>query len=87
MNYETTYSTRLGQTYRAVQLPWDLVEEILGHPHEGTPEDDHALIRCLIAQPDCPAWVAEVGRFWVVGGWIDENGRGLIGPEIEEEEE
>lgn len=80
MNYETTY-TRLGCDYRAVQLPWDLVEEILGHPHEGTPEDDHALIRCLIAQPDCPAWVENAE------GWVDENCWGLIGPEIEKEEE
>lgn len=78
MNYETTYGTRLGQTHKAVQLPWDLVEEILGHEHEGTPEDDEKLVRCLVAQPDCPAWVE------TAEGWIDESGWGLIGPRKEE---
>lgn len=80
MNYETTYNTRTCKAHKAVQLPWDLVEEILGHPHEGTPEDDHALVRYLVAQPDCPAWVEDAE------GWTDEIGWGLIGPEIEEEE-
>lgn len=80
MKYDTTYTNLKGEEFEAVQIPWDLVEEILGHTHEGTPENDQALVRCLIAQPDCPAWVDDAE------GWVDENGWGLIGPRKEEVE-
>lgn len=80
MDYRTTYSNLRGDEFAAIHLPWDLVEEILGHKHEGTPEDDEKLVRCLIAQPGYPEWIE------TAEGWVDENGWGLIGPRKEDGE-
>lgn len=76
MDYQTVYATRTGQTHDAIQIQWNRVAEILGHEHEGTPEDDAALVEHLKAQ-GAPEWVKDAD------GWNDEDGWGLIGPEIE----
>lgn len=78
-DYLTTYSDIFTTEHEALQLPWSLVDELLGHEHEGRPEDDERLVEILLAS-GAPAWVKEAD------GWIDEYGWGLIGPEIIAEE-
>lgn len=74
----TTYSN--GRTeHEAVQLPWSVVEEILGREHDGSGDDDKVLVDALLAA-GAPEWVRDAD------GWIDEGGWGLIGPEIKEED-
>ena len=74
--YYTTYASGYGRR-EAIQLPWDVVEAILGHPHEGSAEDDARLIEALV-RSGAPGWVR------TAEGWVDEHGWGLIGPRIEE---
>lgn len=74
MYYKTAYATRAGQTHDAIQIPWDKVSEILGHKHDGSPDDDDSLVVWLRAN-GAPAWVDDAE------GWGDEDGWGLIGPE------
>lgn len=76
---ETTYHHRDGTTSRAIFWKWDDVASILGRPHEGTAEDDQVLIT-LAMQQGAPAIYADAS------GWIDEQGWGLIGPEIDEQD-
>lgn len=71
--YETTYQHSSGKRHHAIQIPWPRVAEILGHDHEGTPEDDAALVSALRAE-GAPAWADDAE------GWVDERGWGLIGP-------
>lgn len=76
VNYNLcTYHDGYGGEYEAIQLPWDVVEEVLGHEHEGTPEDDQKLVAILM-EAGAPEWVKEAP------GWIDEYGWGIIGPQI-----
>src|SRR5690606_7011914 len=79
-DYLTTYSEQ-GQEYEAIQLPWTVVESILGAPHTGAAEEDAKLIDALRAS-GAPDWV-QPG----VEGWVDEHGWGLIGPVIEEDDQ
>lgn len=70
--WTTTYSD--GPTeYEAVQVPWGDVTALLGHPHEGSAEDDESLI-CALMERGAPKWVRDAV------GWTDEHGWGLIGP-------
>lgn len=72
--WTTTYSD--GPTeYEAVQVPWGDVMALLGHPHEGSAEDDESLI-CALMERGAPKWVRDAV------GWTDEHGWGLIGPAI-----
>lgn len=70
----TTYTDGQGNEHHAVQLSWEQVTEILGHRHDGSAEDDTALIEAL-QDMGAPAWVAEAE------GWTDEHVWGLIGPQ------
>ncbi|MCL8207232.1 MAG: hypothetical protein K6V97_04040 [Actinomycetia bacterium] len=76
MPFETIYSDGHGQRYAAVTLPWPQVRAILGRDHDGSGEDDQALIQWL-CNHGAPAWVADADE-----GWIDEHGWGLIGPRL-----
>jgi len=60
--YYTTYSSGYGR-HEAIQLPWDVVEAILGHPHEGSAEDDARLIEALV-RSDAPGWVRTARDGW-----------------------
>jgi hypothetical protein len=73
--YETTCGDGRGGLCEAIQIPWADVENILGHPHEGSSEDDEALVAYLLAH-GAPDWVREAE------GWVDEHGWGLIGPRL-----
>lgn len=75
--HTTTYSAT-GAEHEAIQLPWELVTEILGHPHTGDPDEDEVLVAALVAA-GAPSWVEDAP------GWVDEYGWGLIGP-VEGEE-
>ncbi len=75
--WTTAYSDGKAE-YEAVQVPWDDVTALLGHSHEGSAEDDEALIYVLLER-GAPEWVADAD------GWVDEYGWGLIGPEIEDD--
>jgi hypothetical protein len=73
--YMTTYSSGSGPDHEAIQLPWDVVEEILGGPHMGDADDDGALAQWILDNGG-PEWA------WTAEGWTDEYGWGLIGPEL-----
>jgi hypothetical protein len=64
-------------THEVVGVRWDEVTGLLGRPHDGSPEDDQALTRALVAA-GAPAWVASAS------GAIDESGWYLLGPEAAE---
>lgn len=70
----TTYH-RGSTRNEAIQIAWPIVRDILGHIHDGSPEDDEALVSWLVAQ-GAPQWVR------TAEGWIDEHGWGLIGPAL-----
>lgn len=70
---ECTYSDGTAE-YPAVQLSWHEVEEALGRPHLGTPEDDRRLIAWTLAHGG-PAWAKDSL------GFIDEHGWGLYSPQ------
>lgn len=72
-----TYNDGHGRLYNAVHLTWTEVEEILGEPHTGDPEQDDALVRHLLLHESAPEWVEDADE-----GWVDEEGWGLIGPRI-----
>ncbi len=74
---ETIYTDTIGHDHTAVFLGWIEVEQILGHPHRGSADDDKQLVEYLI-ENGAPSWGASAE------GWIDELGWGLIGPEINE---
>jgi len=74
----TTYSDGRGVRRVAIQLPWDQVAAVLGHPHRGTPDDDAALLAWL-HQHGAPAWID------TAEGWIDDTGWDLIGPPLSSE--
>lgn len=70
----TGYTDLQNKEHAALLLKWNEVTEILGHSHDGDPDDDQALIAHLstLALPE-----------WFTGeeeGWVDEIGWGLIGP-------
>jgi hypothetical protein len=69
-----TYSDN-AREYLAVQIPWAEAERTLGHPHDGTAEDDAALVGALL-DAGAPAWVGSAE------GWTDQRGWGLIGPAL-----
>lgn len=76
-DYLTTYH-KGGTDYRAVQVPWGDVEQLLGRPHDGSPEDDQALVDAL-TDTDAPDWWHDQ-EGGIEGGWIDEAGWGVYGP-------
>ncbi len=60
------------RTY-SVEIPWEDVTKILGHEHEGSPEDDQSLITYLLRYCDAPEWVKDAtGRIddkaWLLKG-------------------
>ena len=71
----TTYTNEQGKEYHAIQLTWQQVTEILGHAHTGSAEDDRRLIEAL-RSIGAPEWIEGAG------GWTDEHGWGLIGPQL-----
>lgn len=77
---ETTYTHRNGRTFQALYWTWDEVEAILGHRHDGDEADDRKLVALAIQQGALPSYAT-------AEGWVDEGGWGLIGPEIEEDDE
>jgi len=78
--YKITYTDLQGTAYEAIQLPWSVVWSILGREHRGTAEDDALLVDYLL-RSGAPEWVRDAG------GWVDEHGWGLIGPDREAERE
>ena len=71
----TTFTDGQGQEYHAIQLTWQQVTEILGRDHDGSAEDDARLIEAL-RSIGAPEWIEDAE------GWTDEEGWGLIGPQI-----
>lgn len=67
------YWDRANVAHNAILVPWDEVTAILGRPHDGSAEDDDAIIDAL---PDLPPWAADAE------GWTEAAGWGLIGPEL-----
>ena len=76
-DYITTYNDGRGVECAALHLPWQVVTEILGHPHTGATEEDQLIVQVLRAA-GAPEWVSEESE-----GWVDEEGWGLIGPRSE----
>ena len=72
----TMYTDGQGQEHHAVQLTWEKVRGILGRDHDGSAEDDAALIEAL-QDMGAPAWVTQGQK-----GWTDEHGWRLIGPQL-----
>ena len=66
MKTYTNYYYR-NNTYEAIELSWEEVEEILGHESKGTPEEDEILIQYLIEH-------TEYSYNWFGEGTIDEDG-------------
>jgi hypothetical protein len=62
-----------------LQIPWHMVEEIIGHPHGGFDDDDQALIGYL-QDHGYPSWTQDEN---IRQSFSDEHGWGLIGPQIE----
>ena len=77
IEYEYTASreTPSAPMVPAIEVSWDEVERVLGHPHQGSPEDDARLTEALLAA-GAPSWVDAPAT----EGWVDEHGWGLIWP-------
>jgi len=73
--YQSVYNDDRGIPHEAIQIPWDVVKDLLGREHRGTPDDDAFLVDYLL-QSGAPEWVRDAE------GWVDEHGWGLIGPEV-----
>ncbi|PZN07216.1 MAG: hypothetical protein DIU69_12020 [Bacillota bacterium] len=73
--YRSVYNDGRGIPHEAIQIPWDVVTDLLGREHKGTPDDDAFLVDYLL-QSGAPEWVR------TAEGWVDEHGWGLIGPEF-----
>ena len=73
--YRSVYNDGRGIPHEAIQIPWDVVKDLLGREHRGTPDDDAFLVDYLL-QSGAPEWVRDAE------GWADEHGWGLIGPEV-----
>jgi len=71
----TTWSKGGYRRYEALCVSWPDVANVLGHDHEGSPEDDAVLLAALRTN-GAPHWIADAD------GAIDETGWYLIGPEI-----
>lgn len=76
MRYETVlWATGDGDEFRdSVAVAYEELERFLGHPHDGAPEDDEAIVRELRAS-GAPEWVE------TAPGCADEDGYYLVGPE------
>ena len=73
--YRSVYNDGRGMPHEAIQIPWDVVKDLLGREHRGTPDDDAFLVDYLLWS-GAPEWVR------TADGWVDEHGWGLIGPEV-----
>lgn len=73
--YRSVYNDGRCIPHEAIQIPWDVVKDLLGREHRGTPDDDAFLVDYLL-QSGAPEWVR------TADGWVDEHGWGLIGPEV-----
>ena len=75
MEYRLTAAwDRIKKAYvRALEVPWDEIERVLGRPHQGTPEDDQAVVRALL-DAGAPAWIVNAE------GWVDDRVWGVIQP-------
>lgn len=67
--YRTDVYNFDGKKHDAVVVPWEDVESYLGHPHEGTPGDDVALIAGILAGGG-PSWVATAEGTTDEEGWV-----------------
>jgi len=81
-DYLTTYEDASGNAYKAIQVPWDDVERIIGERHTGDWEQDKLLIEAL-RTAGAPDWIDSDDT----GGWADEYGWGVFGPAIEQADE
>src|SRR5690606_34162726 len=45
--YQSVYNDDRGIPHAAIQIPWDVVTDLLGGGHPGPPEDDAFLVDCL----------------------------------------
>jgi len=81
-DYLTTYDNGLGTVYKAIQVPWDEVERIIGERHTGDWEQDKLLIEAL-RTAGAPDWIDSDDT----GGWADDYGWGVFGPAIEQADE
>lgn len=75
-NTEPAPTIHYTATEDTITVTWDDAEELLGHAHAGTPEDDAALTRAL-ATSGAPTWVAHAS------GFLDSEGWHLTRPAIE----
>ena len=65
---ESTWTTTQGLIYPAVFLPWHEIDNLLGHPFEGDPDDKAHLLDVICAEfPMFPCTQD-------VGAEIDEDG-------------
>ena len=76
MTYQHVTYTRDGIEHNAIAMSWGQVEKVLGHKHEGNPNDDETIIRHLDAC-GAPDWVL------CAEGEIDGENLYLIGPEMQ----
>ena len=61
--------------YAAVEVEFSEIREHLGRDHDGSPEDDDAVVAALVAS-GAPAWVIDAE------GYLDDGAWGLIGPVV-----
>ena len=78
--FEPTTYTHMEQEYEAIEVSWEQTQEILGRDHTGDAADDESLVEALL-ETGAPEWVRDAE------GWVDESGWGLIGPEIDGDDE
>ena len=90
IDWETSHYSDHRRTYQSVVVAWDDITDLLGHEHEGDPEDDERIVAALIAS-GAPGWVEDAEDF-IDPAYQDRYGRqqgptwGLIGPEEETED-
>lgn len=80
LNFEITTFNQSGIKHEAVFVAWADIEELLGHPHSGEPDDDNQIVDALI-KADALWWLNTYTE-----GSIDERGWYLIGTEIVEDD-
>ncbi len=73
IRFTLSTATHYGQDRTAVNVSHSDVEELLGRPHRGTPEDDEAVTKALL-DSGAPAW-AETAE-----GVEDEDNWIVVGP-------
>jgi len=73
MQFQYDYTERDGQSYETITVAFSEIRELLGREHDGSPEDDQAVVDALLAA-GAPEW-ARGASGWIKPASADEPAR------------